>query len=164
MTEELIGRSEELARVRSFLDALGGGPASLVLEGEAGVGKTTVWLSAISEAERLNYRVLRARPVEVEAKFSFAALSDLLDPCLGEVLAGLPGPQRRALEVSLLLEEVVALPPDQRAVGLAFTSALRLLTAGGPLVLAVDDVQWLDAPSAGGFRFPLPRPPNLPVG
>src|SRR3990172_7501192 len=158
MTEELIGRSEELARVRSFLDALGGGPASLVLEGEAGVGKTTVWLSAISEAERLNYRVLRARPVEVEAKFSFAALSDLLDPCLGEVLAGLPGPQRRALEVSLLLQHVVALPPpppDQRAVGLAFTSALRLLTAGGPLVLAVDDVQWLDAPSAGVLRFAI---------
>jgi AAA ATPase domain len=102
MTEELIGRGEELARVRSFLDGISGGPAALVLEGEAGVGKTNLWFTAVSEAESMKYRVLRAQPVEVETTFSFAALSDLLDPCLDDVLAGLPEPQRHALEAALL--------------------------------------------------------------
>jgi DNA-binding CsgD family transcriptional regulator len=164
MTEELIGRGEELARVRSFLDSISGGPAALVLEGEAGVGKTNLWLTAVSEAESLKYRVLRAQPVEVETTFSFAALSDLLDPCLDDVLAGLPEPQRHALEAAFLLEEVTARPLDQRAVALAFTSALRLLTTGGPLLLAVDDVQWLDAPSTGVLSFAIRRLHQLPVG
>ncbi|MGI8606317.1 MAG: ATP-binding protein, partial [Gaiellaceae bacterium] len=164
MLAELVGRGHELSCVRAFLDMLGGGPAALVLDGEAGIGKTTLWLSGVSEAERLNYRVLRARPGEVETAFSFAALSDLLEPCLDEVLAELPAPQRHALEVSLLLEEQTAVPPEQRAVALAFTRALRLLAAGGPLVVAVDDVQWLDAPSAAVLRFAVRRQEDFPVG
>ncbi len=85
------------------------------------------------------------------------ALGDLLGPVLEDVLPSLPAPQRRALEVALLVEDAEGPPPDQRAVAFAFVGALRALAREGPVVVAVDDVQWLDGPSAFIVEFALRR-------
>jgi hypothetical protein len=88
VADEIIGRDAELELVASFLDRLATGPPALVIEGEAGIGKTTVWRAGVAAAHRRGYRILICRPVEAEATLSFAALGDLLDGVLDEVLPG----------------------------------------------------------------------------
>jgi DNA-binding CsgD family transcriptional regulator len=163
-TVEVVGRDRELATVTAFLDALASGPSGLLLEGEAGIGKTTVWDAGVAGAAARSYTVLRARPAESEAALSFAALGDLVDGVLAQVLPELPPPQRRALEVALLMEDPAGSPPEQRAVCLAFLSVIRLLSASGPVVVAIDDLQWADRPSAAALEFALRRLGSEPVG
>jgi hypothetical protein len=102
VADEILGRDVELAAIASWFDRLVAGPVALVLEGEAGIGKTTLWEAGVAAARRRGVPVLACRPVEAEATLSFAALGDLLDRVLDEVLGALPGPQGRALEVALL--------------------------------------------------------------
>jgi hypothetical protein len=83
---------------------------------------------------------------------------------LADVAPSLAPPQRRALEVALLLAEPGEAPPDQRAVALAALAAVRALAADGPLLLGIDDVQWLDPPSARVLQFVLRRLESEPVG
>ena len=87
-----------------------------------------------------------------------------MDGVLGQVLPQLPPPQRRALEVALLIEDPVGSPPEQRAVCLAFLAVIRHLSASGPVVIAIDDLQWLDLPSAAALEFALRRLGSEPVG
>ena len=115
MADPLIGREEELNAVRAFLSTHRDGPGLVLLEGEAGIGKTAVW-EAVIAAEEPRWQVLRARPAEAEMALSFAGLSDLLGGVLDAALPGLPAPQRRALEVALLLEPGGKSPPERRAV------------------------------------------------
>jgi len=159
-----VGRDEELAAVVAFLQATEALPGVLLLEGEAGIGKTTLLRAGMAAASRSRFRVLSARPVEAESSLSFAALGDLLEERLGEVLGALPGPQRRALEVALLLEEPEGPVPDRRAVGIGVLGALRALAAAEPLLLAIDDLQWLDPASATVLQFALRRLGDEPVG
>jgi DNA-binding CsgD family transcriptional regulator len=153
----VVGRGREMAAVAAFLDAVPSGPCGLVLEGAAGIGKTTVWRAGTAWAAERSFTVLSCRPAESEATLSFAALGDLLDGVLDEAIAPLPPPQRRALQVALLLEDPVGSPPEQRAVAVAFLAVIRHLSASGPVVLAVDDLQWLDVPSARTVEFALRR-------
>jgi DNA-binding CsgD family transcriptional regulator len=164
VTDEILGRDAELAAIASFLDRLEAGPVALVVEGEAGIGKTTLWEAGVAAAHRRGYPVLACRPVEAEATLSFAALGDLLDRVLDEVLAALPDPQRRAVEVALLRADAGEDPADQRAVSVATLGLLRLLARSGPLVVAIDDVQWLDGPSARVLEFAVRRLTCEPVG
>jgi len=160
----VVGRDREMAAVAAFLDALPSGPCGLVLEGAAGIGKTTVWRAGAAWAAGRSYTVLSCRPAESEVTLSFAALSDLLDGLLDQALPPLPPPQRRALEVALLLEDPAGSPPEPRAVAVAFLAVIRHLSASGPVVLAVDDLQWLDVPSARTVEFALRRLSQEPVG
>src|SRR6266550_2515519 len=150
---EVVGRDEELASVHDFLDAVDRLPAALVIEGEAGIGKTTLWRAGIAFAEELGYRVLSTRPAQAESQVSYAGLADLLEPVLGEALAELPPPQGRALEAALLLRDAGGSVPDQTAIAFAFLGALRAAVGEKPALVAVDDLQWLDAPSAFALRF-----------
>jgi len=159
-----VGRDEELAAVVAFLASTEALPGVLLLEGEAGIGKTTLLRAGIAAASRSRFRVLSARPVEAESSLSFAAIGDLLEEPLGEVLGALPGPQRRALEVALLLREPEGPTPDRRAVGIGVLAALRALAAAEPLLLAIDDLQWLDRASATVLQFALRRLGDEPVG
>ena len=127
-----------------------------MLTGEAGIGKTTLWLAGVEAAATGGYRVLSSRPAEAETGFSFAGLTDLLGDTAGDVLPELPPLQRRALAAALLLGES-ELQADERAVVAAFLGALRLLAGEGPLCLAVDDVQFLDAASLSALRYALAR-------
>jgi DNA-binding CsgD family transcriptional regulator len=149
----VIGRENELARLAAFLECMAHGPAAVVVGGEAGVGKTTLWRAGIEAASDRSFRVLAASPTESETAMSFAALGDLLADSVGEILPELPVPQRDALEVALLLAEKKAPVPDQRVVAVAFLSALRVLSASGPVLVAVDDIQWLDTASASVVGF-----------
>src|SRR5712691_6358646 len=105
MKQSARGRAAELAVSGRFLDALQSGPRGLVLAGEAGIGKTTLWKQVLADARARSYWVLSCRPTESETAFSFAALADLLAEVPAEVLAGLPGPQQRGLQVALLRAE-----------------------------------------------------------
>jgi DNA-binding CsgD family transcriptional regulator len=160
--QHLVGREEELGAIVRLLDAPELLPRAAVMRGEAGIGKTTVWLAGIDTAAARGYRILSARPSEAETQFSFAGLTDLLGSAAGDVLPELPPIQRRALKGALLLgESEISL--DDRAVAAAFLGALRLLARDSPLCLAVDDVQWLDAASLVALRYALARLDEDPV-
>src|SRR5207245_1874150 len=102
-------------------------------------------------------RVLAARASGAEARLSFAALIDLLDGIELADLHGGPPPQLRALDVALLRVEPDDRAPESRAIALGFLNALRALAAREPLLIALDDIQWLDAPSAEVLAFAARR-------
>jgi DNA-binding CsgD family transcriptional regulator len=152
-------RAAEWTRMREFAaraPALGA-PAVLAVTGEAGAGKSTLWRAAAETAALAGCRVLRSEPSASEADASFVGLSDLLTDMLPAVESGIPGPQREALEVALLLRPAGEQPPSAHAVGLAVLTALRSCLKAGPVLIAVDDVQWLDAGSLGALTFALRR-------
>ena len=157
MPTEVIGRDDEVERLRAFLDpGLRDQPRALVLEGEAGIGKSTLWLRGVDLARERGFRVLSSRPAEKEQNLAFAGLGDLIEAVMDDVLPALPLPRRHALEVALLMAEAQE-PIDPRALGVAVRTALELLAAEQPLLLAVDDVQWLDGSSANALAFALRR-------
>src|SRR5215472_11246756 len=157
MAGAVIGRDEELAAIGAFLDGVWSGPRALVFAGEAGIGKTLLWEAGVAQAKGRVGRVLSCRGAEAEASLSFAALSELFGPFFDEVALSLAGPRRRALAVALLLAEPGEQRPDAHAIGLAVRDALRVLAAGGPVVVALDDAQWLDPASAGVLGVALRR-------
>jgi DNA-binding CsgD family transcriptional regulator len=148
---------EELTDIEEFLGSVADGPATLVLEGEAGVGKTTLWRVGVDRARQLEIRVLTASPVEAETKLSLSTLGDLLGDVLGDVLPALPAPQRRALEIALLLEEGDAQPTDPRTLGVSLVNSLTRLADSTSVLLAIDDVQWVDPASTAVLAFALRR-------
>jgi DNA-binding NarL/FixJ family response regulator len=158
--QTLIGRDRELARIREFLTRASG---VLLLEGEAGIGKTALLHAGVDAARSSGWRVLLARPAEAEATFAFAGIGDLLRDEVGEELVRLPTPQRRALAVALLLEEAGSGSVDPHAVGLALLAALSDLGRAKPVLVAVDDVQWLDPASAATLAFAARRLSNEQV-
>ena len=113
-------------------------------------------------AQRAGFRLLEARPVEPESSLAFAALGDLLGRSSTTSSRRFP-PQRRSLEVALLLSEDDGPAPDRRAVAIGVLGALRAIGAFGPVVLAIDDLHWLDAPSAGALEFALRRLRDEPI-
>jgi DNA-binding CsgD family transcriptional regulator len=149
------GREDELGAIRRFLAAGPDGPAGLLIEGEAGIGKTTLWRAAIDEAAERERLVLQCQAVEAEVSLPFVGLADLLEPVLESTLAALPGPQREALEAALLRTEPPAEGAAEAAISAATLNVLR--GAPAPLLLAVDDVQWLDRQTARALAFALRR-------
>ena len=162
MTPEIVGREAELAAIGSFLERDGGATA-LVLEGEPGIGKSTLWLAGVEQARARGLRVLATRPSEAERGLAHAGLGDLFEGILDLVLPTLAAPRRRALEVALLVEEASDDSVDHRALAVAVRDALESLSEQAPVVLAVDDVQWLDPASASALAFALRRLGNMSV-
>ncbi|GIG66665.1 helix-turn-helix transcriptional regulator [Phytomonospora endophytica] len=159
----VLGRLVEQAAIGELLGAPHRGPSGLILSGEAGIGKTTLWNLAVDRARAAGLRVLAARPGAAEGQLSFAGLFDLLDPCWDEVRGSLPAPQRDALDVVLLRSGPRETPVDPRTVGVASLSVLRTLTQRGPTVLAVDDLQWLDRSSLQAIEYALRRVSTEPL-
>jgi DNA-binding CsgD family transcriptional regulator len=158
----IVGRELEIGVLLELLAAARTAPAAVVLDGEAGIGKTTLHEVALAAARADGFAVCSCRPAEAEAAFSFAALGDLLRPVLPAGLARLPPPQRRALAAALLLEEVAGTAPEPRAIAFAVSQLLQE-HGDGPLLVAVDDVQWLDEASASVLAFALRRLAAAPV-
>ena len=155
---ELVGREPELKAIESFLDGREhDGPTALVLEGEAGIGKTTLWREGLALASARSYRILVARPTSPELELPFAGLADLVHGTVGDVLPRLPAPQRQALEAALLLAEPDSSPPRPHTIAAAVLSYLRELSRLEPVLVAIDDVQWLDSSSRGALEFALRR-------
>ena len=153
---QAVGREGELSRLASFL-AVAGAARALVLEGDAGSGKSTLWDEAIARAGERGVRVLAARPGESEATFSFAALTDLLEGVDLAALPDLPEPQRHSLDVALLRVEPAGAGLEPRAVATGLLNILRELAATEPVVVAIDDVPWLDRPSSDALAFAARR-------
>lgn len=152
----MLGREAELGRIAAFLDHPRRSLA-LWLEGVAGIGKTTLWRAGTDLARERGWCVLSCQPSESETAYSFAALGDLLSPVADVVLPKLPAPRRAALGAALALAEGEASSGDERIVGLALLSSLRLLAECERVLVAVDDVQWLDPASSAALRFALRR-------
>jgi DNA-binding CsgD family transcriptional regulator len=161
VTQTLIGRTAELEALGRFLDETG--TRGLFVEGTAGIGKTRVWQEGIHLATERGNRVLSTRPAGAETRLAFAGLADLLADRLDDVLPSLPAPQRRALRIALLLDEPDGTTPDERAVAAAFLASLRVLVDQAPVVVAVDDLQWLDPASASVLAFAFRRLDRAPI-
>ncbi|HEX7474253.1 MAG TPA: ATP-binding protein, partial [Candidatus Limnocylindrales bacterium] len=167
-TSSVVGRERELATVEAVLDK--GGPRLLMIAGEPGIGKSTLWAAAVEAARRLDRALLTARPDANERELPYAGLSDLFDErTLDAVLPRLSGPRRRALETALQRAEPVpnerATDPardapratneslDRVALGLAVLDAFRWLASAHRLVVAVDDLDCWDEPTAAAVAF-----------
>ena len=152
----VFGRDAELATCDAALRA--GACPVVVISGEAGIGKTTVWGVALAQARAHGFRALVARPAGSESQLAYSALNDLLAGCVDEILPQLPPARARMLRVALLLEEPGPVPVSSRAVAFALLDALRLLIGRGDMPLvAVDDAQWLDPATATALGFALRR-------
>ena len=160
----VVGRDAELASLHDFVKRVMAGTAALVLDGEAGMGKTTLWRAGVEAAETAGLCVLQAEPAESETALSFSGLGDLLDRVLDEALAPLPVGQRSALARALVLEEVEGPAPDAHAAGVALLNALRALASDRQLLVAVDDVQWLDAATSAALAYAARRLRSEHVG
>jgi DNA-binding CsgD family transcriptional regulator len=158
----VVGRRAELDEIGRLLERDGASAAAVLLDGEAGIGKTTVWASGVEEARRRGLTVLVARPVEGEMSLPFAALGDLLEPVVDVHAPELPEPQRRALDHALQRTDA-ADPTDRLAVARAVADLLRLVAAACLLLVAVDDVQWLDAPTEHVLAFAFRRLGDSPA-
>jgi AAA ATPase domain len=122
----VIGRSDEALAVVEFLDSVSSEPTALVVEGEPGVGKTTVWLSALDQAPDRGCHVLSARPSEAESALAYTGLADMLTGIDTTMLAGLFEPQRIALDRILFRSIDQIIPTDPRAVAAAFHTVVLL--------------------------------------
>ena len=169
----IVGRDEEAAALAAFVVAHGDSRA-LVLAGEAGMGKTTLWQEALATARKEGMRVLAARASEAELQLPFVALADLLADIEVAALPSVSAPQRHALDVALFGTEPGGAELSLR-VATAFTAVLRSFAEQERLLVAVDDVPWLDRASAdaltfaarrlgdSGVRFLLARRPGAPT-
>jgi DNA-binding CsgD family transcriptional regulator len=152
----IVGREPELKVLGEFA-AAGTSGAALVLKGPPGVGKTTLWQAGRDAALGHGVRVLFARPDSAETSLSFVSLADLLDGIEPEEMDGLPAPQRRGLEVALLRADPAGEAVAPRATAFGLLNLLRQLAARRPLLVAVDDLQWLDQPTAELLGFAVRR-------
>ena len=128
-----------------------------MVEGEPGIGKTTIWDEAVSMARARGIEVLSCRPRRSDATLSDLALTDLLRSVPADAFRALPAPQRVAIEVATLRREARDAELDSRAVATALTTLLANLSSSASLLVAVDDAQWLDPPSANALVFALHR-------
>ena len=154
--ELIFGRDDQLQAIEQFI-ADSASARSLVLCGDPGIGKTTLWEEAVQLGGSHGSRVLLARASQAEATLLFAAMADLLDGVSPGVLGTVPGPQKRALEVALRRAEPDRDAPEPFAIAAAFFHVVRALANEQPLLVAIDDVQWLDPSSAQVLLFAARR-------
>ncbi len=152
-----MGRSAELVAVEAFLDASERGFATLAVEGEPGIGKTALWAESVLRARQKGAFVLLARATESEAGLALSGLGDLFGALDDALLDRLPAPQREAVRAALLREAVGETGIDERALYAGVLSTLQLLSGEGPVLLAIDDAQWLDSSSARALSFAARR-------
>src|SRR4051794_30147729 len=157
MAGDIAGREQELDSIHAFFDGPVEGPAGLVLEGEAGVGKSTVWLAAVASGRGGGFFVLVARPGGAGGGLGHGGVGGVFQGGPLDVLPGLPTPRRRALEVALLRADASGDAVDRRALAVAVRDVLHRLSESKPLVVAIDDVQWLDPSSSNALSFALRR-------
>jgi DNA-binding CsgD family transcriptional regulator/tetratricopeptide (TPR) repeat protein len=161
-TTQLIGREAELEVIRGVI-ARPAGEASLRIVAGPGSGKTTLWQAAVDGARSRGWTVLAAGPSQAEARLSFVGLMDLLGPIAEPSIAGLPPPQREAIMAALLRAAPGSLP-GTGAIAVALLGVLRDLAARtGRLLVAIDDLQWLDQSSLRALEFALRRLVDAPI-
>src|SRR5689334_3877840 len=147
----------ETRAVTAFLESTATRPSALVIGGEAGIGKTTLWLDALEQARDSGFHVLSARGGQAEAGLTYAVLADLLESVGRDVLDSLPHLQRVAVDRVLLADDGTGPSTDERVVASAFLTLLDRLADDAPVIVALDDVQWLDSSSQAVVAFATRR-------
>lgn len=156
----MIGRDEELRTLRGALaDTAAGHGGALLVHGTAGVGKSALLRTVGAEAAGSGFRVLSASGVESELWLPFAALQLLLQPAAGGI-ENLPTPHQLALGNALSATET---EPQMFQVGMAVLELLADAADRQPLLLLVDDLQWIDSSSRDVLRFVARRTRDLPI-
>jgi DNA-binding CsgD family transcriptional regulator len=153
----MVSRPDEEQAVVDCLDSANQGPSALLVEGAAGIGKTTLCLQAVDQARRRRMRVLTTRPAEAESVVAYSALADLLGGIEARLLERLPQPQLKAVDQVLLRADETDTVTEPRAVAAAFLAIVEALAAEKPVLLAIDDVQWLDPSSVFALSFAARR-------
>jgi DNA-binding CsgD family transcriptional regulator len=156
-TSRMISRSAEFRAVADFLLSAERQPTGLVIEGEAGIGKTTLWLAAVDQARERGFRVFSARGGQAESVLAYAAVADLIGDVDLAVLAELPDMQRIAVDRMLLRAGGEGPATDQHVVAAAFATVVDRLSVDAPVLVAIDDVQWLDPSSQAVVEYAARR-------
>jgi DNA-binding CsgD family transcriptional regulator len=154
---DTFGRERQLAVLGRLFEQDRYGPRAVVVRGEPGIGKTTLWEAALGRAGERCAWVGRSRPSGAEAQLSYVALGDLFEGVGAAEFGVLPVPQRRALEVALLRAEVAGDSLEPRTVASGVLGVLRGLARRGTALVAIDDAQWLDRSSAAALAFAARR-------
>ncbi len=157
MAARLVGRAAELRTITDFLDTASSSPAGLLIEGEAGIGKTTVLMAAIEEARSRGFHVLSARAAAAESVLAYALLTDLLRGLEAKVYGDLPDVQLIAIERVLMQADYTSRPPEQQEIAAGFLSVVDQFTDEVPVLLAIDDLQWLDTSSQKVLAYAVRR-------
>src|SRR5690349_1186962 len=152
-----LSRSAECRAVSDFLLSAERQPSGLVIEGEAGIGKTTVWLAALDQARECGFLILSARVGQAESVLAYAAVADLIGDVDPAILAELPDMQRIAVDRVLLRADGDGPATDQHVVAAAFAAIVDRLSEHTPVVVAIDDVQWLDPSSQAVVEYAARR-------
>jgi tetratricopeptide (TPR) repeat protein len=165
---KFIGRETELRVIHAAIDELAeAGSVGVVVEGPAGIGKSTLWQAGVDHATSSGCLVLVARPAASEAQLTMAVLGDLFGQVDDAPIEALPAPQRRALLAALLRGDddlADGPPPEGRVLGTAVRNLIVGLAAARPLVIAIDDIQWADPSSASALAYALRRIGGSRVG
>jgi DNA-binding CsgD family transcriptional regulator len=163
LVASVVGREREWSVIEHVLDQAAQAPTALVIEGEAGIGKSTLWLEAVAAARQRGFGVLASRPAESERQLANVVLGDLFATIATEDVATLAPPRRRAFESALLMGDAPTQSVDDRALGVAILTLLPALAARAPVLIAIDDDQWVDPSSAATLSFALRRLEGYPV-
>jgi tetratricopeptide (TPR) repeat protein len=157
MDHGVVCRTGELGAIAEFLTSVCARPSGLTIEGEAGIGKTTLWSAATEQARERGACVLSARAGQAESAMRYAAVADLLSDVESSVLVRLPTLQRAAVDRVLVRGGEDGPETDERTVAAAFLAIVEMLAADAPVLLAVDDIQWLDPSSRAVVTFAARR-------
>ncbi|POX64419.1 LuxR family transcriptional regulator [Streptomyces sp. Ru62] len=152
--ENLVGRLREIDFLQRFLRQTGVNGGTLLLSGEAGVGKTALLEATADAARASGATILRVTGAEFEAEVSFAGLNQALFPLVDEFSA-LGEEHAGALRVALGFE--IGSAPDRLLLSNAVTLLLRRVAVRAPLLLVIDDLPWLDRASAVVLSFAARR-------
>lgn len=160
MAGAVIARVDAEDAVAELIRRAADGPAGLLLEGDAGIGKTTQWWAGVEQARRCSFAVLAARVGQAESALAYAAVADLLADVSDEVFDALPDLQRLALNRVLFRAGSDGPPTDQWVVAAGLVSVIETLGARAPVLLGIDDVQWLDPCSVAVLTSAVRRLPG----
>lgn len=149
----VVSRSAEFRAIAEFLGSTDVRPTGLLMHGDPGIGKTTLWLVALEQARARGFRVLSARAWEAESVMAYGTVADLVRDVPADVLAGLPDVQRVALDRVLLRDVAGGPATDQHVVAAAVLAVIETLACDTPVVVGIDDVQWLDSSSQAVVAF-----------
>jgi len=150
----LVGRDHELNMIDGFLDSAVERGATMVLSGEPGTGKTALLDAAAAKSSPSGARVVRAVGAEFESDFSFSGLNQVLSPLFADA-SGLAPEYKGALRVALGFG--AGPQPDRLVVSNAATALLGQAALTQPLLVIIDDAQWLDRPSIAVLTFAARR-------
>lgn len=141
------------AAVDEFLGSARRRPVGMLIEGDAGIGKTTLWDAVVGRARAAGFVVLAASAGQAESGPAHVAVADLFSAVDPEILAALPDMQRLAADRVQRRDRGGGRATDERATAAALLSAVHAVGAQAPVLVAIDDVQWLDASSRAAVAF-----------